>query len=459
MISFKEFLSEARRNPNDNPRVSVYDKLKQYKDRDDIYITFTDINKVGIKPMSDFNTPNGIYTYPLKEIWEEYNIDNNTDIGSEVPFAGDRKFIQIIQLINDDGFINDMYVDYTEIDYNKDIENIENIIKSKSQYKDKDNDFLDEIVGNALNESINDSPIGRLWYITWKISKNVNMFEFLGSHSNTQRWNNILRQLGYTGFADKSGKGIIHSSEPLQAVFLSTQPIKLIDTIDNIITNYNSKIKDAIQTDNYDLFNRYIKISPESSNLELLNYAIYKKKEKFVKIILDSGAIPDSNSLYYAIYIKNSNILDDVISICKSSNIKLNAKVLSLVISMDDEKLLDKIIQLNVTFNDYTLLEAVNVGNINIFEKLMRLNVKIPDDLLSAIIHNNNLDIFNKAVELGIKPDVKSLNTAIVVQNIDMIKTVIKLGGEYTDATLDLVEEFNNKEIKNIIMKYIGGKS
>ena len=30
MISFKEFLSEARRNPNDNPRVSVYDKLKQF---------------------------------------------------------------------------------------------------------------------------------------------------------------------------------------------------------------------------------------------------------------------------------------------------------------------------------------------------------------------------------------------------------------------------------------------
>ena len=72
MKSYKLFLSEKRSNPDKNPKLSAYDYLEQYKDDPDVYISFTDISKIGINPRSDFNTPNGIYTYPLREMWKDF---------------------------------------------------------------------------------------------------------------------------------------------------------------------------------------------------------------------------------------------------------------------------------------------------------------------------------------------------------------------------------------------------
>jgi hypothetical protein len=81
MKTFKQYISEARRNPEQNPKISVVQALAKYKDDPDIYISFTYVDKVGINPRSTFNTPLGIYTYPLKEMWKD--IVNDT-----IPYAG-----------------------------------------------------------------------------------------------------------------------------------------------------------------------------------------------------------------------------------------------------------------------------------------------------------------------------------------------------------------------------------
>lgn len=47
------------------------------------------------------------------------------------------------------------------------------------------------------------------------------------------KWNSILRECGYTGFADKSGRGYIHESEPYQACFLSTKSFDVIELVLN----------------------------------------------------------------------------------------------------------------------------------------------------------------------------------------------------------------------------------
>jgi len=311
MITWNKFIQEKRKNPELNPKVSAYQYLKQYKDRDDIYISFTDLLKIGIKPMSTFNTPNGIYTYPLKEFWKRYRVEQSKEVGGVAPFAGERKYIAIIKAKHSKGFVQDMYKDYTSKNYDRDIEKLKklfgvqnnssrvfikealtflkkrlpkffdkdvakivleeikeirfsilcddfidetrSIIKWKDGNKDKSekelkkllkelkelptyfdgNDTLTSIIDDASWASTHKSPIGMFWYITMMLSRIKLSDKLLGNHSNTQKWNNLLRKLGYTGFGDKSGKGLIHDAEPLQALFLTKNEITVIDQIPN----------------------------------------------------------------------------------------------------------------------------------------------------------------------------------------------------------------------------------
>ncbi|RLA60039.1 MAG: hypothetical protein DRQ78_09880, partial [Epsilonproteobacteria bacterium] len=65
-----------------------------------------------------------------------------------------------------------------------------------------------------------------------------------GVRYNAQGWNNILRRLGYNGFVDRSGSGLIHSNEPTQAVFLSTRAFTVVDMIENkSYTNLNKQLE------------------------------------------------------------------------------------------------------------------------------------------------------------------------------------------------------------------------
>ena len=52
MQSFSEFLLEKRRNPEQNPRIPIIDKIMEYSnkssDSSPIYVSFRDINKLGI---------------------------------------------------------------------------------------------------------------------------------------------------------------------------------------------------------------------------------------------------------------------------------------------------------------------------------------------------------------------------------------------------------------------------
>ena len=55
---------------------STSEDLKMNLDADinDLFISFTNIEKLGINPLYGYNTPMGIYFFPLAEIWEHYNI-------------------------------------------------------------------------------------------------------------------------------------------------------------------------------------------------------------------------------------------------------------------------------------------------------------------------------------------------------------------------------------------------
>ena len=79
MKSFKFWLHEKRKNPKLNPKVSTLAKIKQYVNRDDVYVSFRDIEKLGINPKSTYSTPNGIYCYWLKSYKKDIIDTKDTD--------------------------------------------------------------------------------------------------------------------------------------------------------------------------------------------------------------------------------------------------------------------------------------------------------------------------------------------------------------------------------------------
>lgn len=133
MITYKEFaqkLDEARKNPELNPKISAYDALLPYKDDDNAFIHFTNLQKLGVNPMSDYGTPLGIYSYPLKQVWKLYDLDKVKSLKA-LPFGSDRTYIQLFKWNGKGKFIDDLSKDYTSADYDLDMAKIKSIYEKK----------------------------------------------------------------------------------------------------------------------------------------------------------------------------------------------------------------------------------------------------------------------------------------------------------------------------------------
>jgi hypothetical protein len=264
--TFKQFL-EARKNPELNPKISVYESLLPYKDDPDIYISFTKIDKLGINPSSKhLSTPLGIYAYPLKEIWMEYYIDSRKSFSS-LPYAAKEKYISVLKCIDKSSFINDMYSDYSSTDVDKD----KRILRQLYDSFNTTSVSFDEFVSISFSVSYIKNPIMAFWNLTKHLSLIVTGIVDLSSEDlvkelrdgvctiqSITKWNNIIRMCGYTGMADKSGQEYIHANEPIQAVFFTTSAFSLIERI----RNKDHKVKFFI--DSFEDINAYLNVCTKS---------------------------------------------------------------------------------------------------------------------------------------------------------------------------------------------------
>jgi len=73
-------------------KYDIYHSLKNVAKDPYAFVHFSDLDKLGINPKSSFNTPIGIYGYPL----EVFDIEDI--INGNVPFAGDRHYIHIFSI-------------------------------------------------------------------------------------------------------------------------------------------------------------------------------------------------------------------------------------------------------------------------------------------------------------------------------------------------------------------------
>jgi len=311
-------LFENRSHPEQNPHIGAWDYVEKYKDNPDVYISFTEIDKIGINPQSKYNTPVGIYTYPLKEFMELNEESDDIEklkslgytVGKLAPYAGNAKYINFIKIKPSAKatFIDDMYKDYGSDKYDRDIkiltdkykhlsfnkitsEDIDSFLvrlkKAVSSVKNDDDlfkkvtkevllsrlfaerkngvfedatgkitdiisankrifnneveknikDFINyknKLIVDIIEQGIENAKVSNSVMMMWNITRLLAEKLSDNAKQASTKWNLILsKDLGYSGFADKSGKGYIHTAEPMQAVFFGTFAFEIITREEN----------------------------------------------------------------------------------------------------------------------------------------------------------------------------------------------------------------------------------
>lgn len=253
-------ISEARKNPEQNPKTSinriVYDAVKSTTDTIadilNVFVSFTKVDKLGINPKSKYETPIGIYAYPAEYVRKV--VGGNKRM-STLPFAGDEPHVNMFKatgnIINvatmTDAevreyyqLISDFWAEMSGEDWKPSLDQIE-IFINEAKTRSKHPDY----------------PGGRLWYVTMRVA------ELMARKLKSKpaiTWNKLFRAIGIDGVVDydstNGGQGIIHTNEPSQAVFFSTNAIKNVSRHDNAYSSdsisdrqAHGKIKHAELTD------------------------------------------------------------------------------------------------------------------------------------------------------------------------------------------------------------------
>ena len=180
--------------------------------------TMINVPKIGINPKTSYETPAGVYFYPLTELNVKKLISNT------LPFASNAKYFGVVKLKHLDSkkwlkFLYDQTDFQSEEDYERVIKAVGKRNHRKAATHGKHNYFNTD---------------ARIFDLTWAASEEETKFDNYTGKAvlkkpgrQTSRWNKLLRQLGYIGIYDE-GYGIVHPSEPTQVVALSPEAYETI---------------------------------------------------------------------------------------------------------------------------------------------------------------------------------------------------------------------------------------
>ena len=246
-MRYSEFTIEARKNPEKNPKAFVNDEIYRELDKviksndkiagsnDNLFVSFTGVDKLGINPTSKYNTPLGIYSYPAGYVKSKVGTTNSMN---HLPFAGDSPYATIFKARGN-------IIDLTEISDREVNEYYKKIAEYWSKVSGKDwktsVDQVEDIINDApYNAKISSYEGGKLWFVTMKVSAMMarkKPAETQVAKPDSVSWNTLFRAIGVSGCVD-NGAGIIHTSEPHQAVFFDIGAVSVIKRVYNKF-NYN----------------------------------------------------------------------------------------------------------------------------------------------------------------------------------------------------------------------------
>lgn len=229
--------------PRKTPTKILEDYLYNDPNPETLFITFTMIPKVGINPKSEYDTPNGIYCYPLSVIEPNDDVSwtEETPVGQRVPFAGNNPFIYLLRVKPETNYVKDIG-DLTEADvlrYNKTlfqwfIDSYRNHPSNEGdQFSTKAKELWDSLLNRSrdyVQQKSQTSGGALLWALTRNVASSYG--RLYGAHPPSV-WNKIWRNvLGVKAIVDLGG-GIIHYNEPTQAVFFEKTSFDVVEKIDN----------------------------------------------------------------------------------------------------------------------------------------------------------------------------------------------------------------------------------
>jgi len=167
--------------------------------------TMTSIPKVGLNPGTNFNTPAGVYAYPLNVAYYRKLIENKLPFQSEAPYCNIMKLNLNGKWLYTSGKGMDRS---TQADLDAAIAAVE---PHQANWAQK--------YGSHYNLGI-DSKIFDITFAATQASK---------SPKSTVAWTTLLRKLGYIGVYDPGNK-VIHPSEPNQLVCLDPSAYEWVAT-------------------------------------------------------------------------------------------------------------------------------------------------------------------------------------------------------------------------------------
>lgn len=228
-------LFEARKNPEQNPKVSVnrqiYDALRSARGDtiagiENMFVSFTEVDKLGVNPQSRYRTPLGIYAYPARYVMKEAGSSLSMD--ASLPFAGDQPYANIFNAVGN--IVNVATMTSGEsVDYCRKVADLWAKVS-----EDVDAEFSDVISDASTYAKFAAFSGGRFWYVTRVAAQKL--FGPKWGLSVPVAWNKLFRSIGIDGvvdYTDNGGYGIIHTAEPSQAVFFSIAAVGKVQRVDN----------------------------------------------------------------------------------------------------------------------------------------------------------------------------------------------------------------------------------
>ena len=276
---------EARKNPELNPKVSInqvlQDRLRDTTNevvpgQPNLFISFTGVDKLGINPQSKYNTPLGIYAYPAKYASE---ILGDYDAATSLPFAGDSPYANLFNARGNIVDVSNMSLDQN-IEYGKKMAEIWAKVSEKSWKESVDE--VESIINDAEdNARFRAYPGGQFWYTTMRVSEKLLAKKW--GIKDSVAWNKLFRLLGIDGVID-TGIGIVHTSEPTQAVFFSISPIQNVQRVNNKYSPSDIEVSKQEGERKQNKIKSFLELSPDE-----IEYAFnsYQYDKSFIKYVRD----------------------------------------------------------------------------------------------------------------------------------------------------------------------------
>ena len=238
---FESIILENLINPEES--YSAFINLKKYSKARNIYVHFTDLNKLGINPQKGHHDPYGIYFYPSNFIFGEDS--------SSMQYGYSMKYYYICQ-INTKNFLKINSINYSDIKNFFETSGLSDIFNKIdiTQFGKRDDKKLWNIL-DMLNIEPSKRDTFFLKTAGLKISDyNINSYKSLPHIT----WNRFFNKLGYDGIIDN--KGVVNENEPQQLIVFNPKTIKILDHGENKIQKniyqiFFDELKIKLETDSF----------------------------------------------------------------------------------------------------------------------------------------------------------------------------------------------------------------